>query len=231
MAAPKKVDWTLIEADWRAGIKPLTQIVEEYKEQTGTTISRASIGNHFNKLKIDRDLEPAIRQKAAVKVTKSMVTGKESVTNKKDDVTLSDNQIVDKSSTLLADLQLRHRKDVGHNKSIVLKLLSELDFQTDNQDLYEQLLDLVDQDLNYVKDGEKESKAQQDRRYKRRVAFEKALSTGGRIDSVKKLAEALRILIDMERKIHGIDSGTVTEDSHETWLKKVREYETNKNGG
>lgn len=207
MAAPNKINWKRIEPDWRAGIKSVRQIVAEYKENLGISISHTAIIKHFKGVGIKRDLLPKVKEKAETIVSTSMVSSKGLV---------SEEEIVDTNAEILATIQLAHRKDVRRTRSYVVKLLHEVELLTNNHDLFEKLPDLV------IDTNEDDSKAMQDRQYKRRQAFNKVLGISSRIDSVKKLAESLRILIELERKVYGIDSGSVAEDTLESCLAQIR---------
>ncbi len=61
MAAKSKVDWSLIEGDWRAGIKSPNQIVKEYKEATGVSITRGAVLKHYKTRGVPRDAERPMR--------------------------------------------------------------------------------------------------------------------------------------------------------------------------
>ncbi len=223
MAHPK-IDWNMLEGDWRAGIKSVRQLARDWNQTyKDNKVSFVAISKHFKKLGIERSLAPAIYEKAEAEVNRKMVVAPLNNGSDKRKI-ISDSQIVDGNAAILSDLQLSHRAHVSHNKSIIVKLLSELDFQTDNQELYNRLSDLIEEDFK-VEDGAVETRVQQERRSKLRTFFDKALSTGGRIDSVKKLTEALREVILLERKIYGIDAGGSGEDSLESGLAQVKEAE------
>lgn len=60
MAAKAKIDWSLIEPDWRAGTKSGQQLAEEYSLATGVSVTRAAISKHFKARGIERDA-PVLR--------------------------------------------------------------------------------------------------------------------------------------------------------------------------
>lgn len=224
MAIPKKIDWNQIEGEWRAGIKSIRQMANEYNDRNEVSVSFVAITKHFKKLKVERSLAPAIHEKSRkILIEKTVNTPLDY--KSEGGKSLTDSQLIDGNSAILADLQLNHRRHVGHNKSIILKLLNELDFQTDNLDLYGQLFELVEEGMK-VADGEVITRGQQENIQKLRTFFNKAMSTGGRIDSVKKLTDALREVVLLERKIYGIDVGLGTDDeSLESGLAQVKAQE------
>ena len=222
MGRPIHIDWNQVEADFRAGIKPLRQIGKEYAvNNNGTKLSHSAIIKHYKELGVERNLAQAIKEKAAKKVTTLLVTK-----STQRHLSLTDSQIIEKNAAQSANIQLSHRHDVGENKQVILKLLHELNFQTDNQDSYERLLALVEEDAR-VPDGELETRSQTETRAKLRQYFNKSLSTASRIDSVKKLTDALRSIIDTERKLYGIDAG-INEESMESGLNQLKMYVKNK---
>lgn len=227
MASNKKVDWGRIESEWRAGVKSIRQMAEEYNvDHPNNKINHTSIPKHFKKLGIDRSLTPAIREKAEKKLEVKTVNEQSTSKGKRQKLpkVLTDLQIVDKNATILADLQLNHRQKIGQNKRVIIKMLEELDFQTDNQGVFERLHELVDSEY-IAADGEVETKAVQDYRYKLRQMFERSMGLGNRVDTVKKLTEALRSVIDTERKIWGIDSGVNAGETLESGLDQLKALE------
>lgn len=63
MAAAPKVNYGLLEADWRAGIKSAAQMAAEYTAATGVSVSRVAIGKHFDKLGIPREPRPRVHDR------------------------------------------------------------------------------------------------------------------------------------------------------------------------
>lgn len=76
MAAIRKIDYERIEPDWRAGVKSVQQLAQEYTERTGVSVTKAAINKHFKGRGIPRDLTAKIRAKVEEKVLASKVSGK-----------------------------------------------------------------------------------------------------------------------------------------------------------
>lgn len=189
MAAPKKIDYALIEPAWRAGIKTPEQLAADYTAETGVKVSRAAIIKHFNKLGVPRDLSAKINAKAEAMVSEAMVTGKVSTVTTK-----TDSEIINNGAIVVAEIRMGHRKDISKARKVALSLLDELEAMTDHRDLFE--------DLGIMLRSE-DDKGQD----KRNDLYNKIISGAGRVDSMKKLAETLKTLIALEREAYNIDSG------------------------
>lgn len=183
MAAPKKIDYDRIEPGWRAGFLSPAQLAENYAKETGDTVSRAAIIKHFGKQGIKRDLKAKIAAKADAMVAASKVTGRVSA------VTLAkEREIVEANALDVAVVQLAHRKDIARSRSLGMKMLDELEAQTDDISAYANLGELLASSDNVAMEK----------------MYQRAVSLPSRIDSVKKLAETLRVLVGMEREAMNI---------------------------
>ena len=187
MAAPRTIDWERLEPDWRAGIKSVPQMVAEYEEATGKTVSKSAINKHFKDFGIPRDLAAKIKAKADAIVSASMVSGKVST-----DTNATDVEIINKAATDIAIIQLAHRQDIRRNRELANKLMSELEAQTGNLELFHQLSELM-------QSNDKDAVGKLDDMYRRVIALP------SRVDTAKKLAETLKVLIGLEREAFNID--------------------------
>ncbi|MBU4609147.1 hypothetical protein IMZ29_00830 [Achromobacter sp. GG226] len=169
-AAP---DWERIEADYRAGVLSIREIA------ASQGITEGAIRKRAKRDEWSRDLQPKIKAKADDLVRKAEV--RTPVRNER--------EVVDANAQVIADVRVSHRKDIARARGLAMKLLDELEIQTDNIDLLEQL------EAALSGDGEPDGLAK---------AFQRVTSTSGRIDSAKKLAEAMKVLVTMEREAYGI---------------------------
>lgn len=193
MAAKSQVDWEAIEPFWRAGIKSVTQIATEYTETTGISVSHTAINKHFKKLGVPRDLDAKVQAKAKAMVSNAMVSGKVST-----ETTATDAQIIVAAATEVATVRLSHRKDINKSRVLVRSLLEEIERQTDSPDLFDKLAALVaDAPDDESKEDAAARKALQD-------SFYKVVSLSGRVDNVKKLVDAMKTLVGLERQAFGI---------------------------
>ena len=180
MTEKRIIDWEAIEADWRAGVKTKQQMSIEYG------VSRAAMDKRFKKLGIDRDLREKIQAKAEALVTQHEVAG--GVTSA---TTATEAAIIEVNATVLAGVRIAHRSDIARFRKLALALLSELEAETGNLELFEELGDLL----------RSEDKNGQDRR---NDIYRRVISSAGRVDSLKKLSETLKHLIGLEREAYGI---------------------------
>ena len=161
----KQIDWDVIEPHYRAGIRALKHIGEEFG------VSDAAIIKHARKFGWTRNLLAKIQAKADEKVSAAMVSDLVSAGKK-----LTEADRIESDSTLQADVRISHRKDIGRYNSLVAKLFREVENAT-------------------AKEGE-ESPAE-------------ILTIPQRVDCTKKLTDAAKTLITLEREAWGIKEAPV----------------------
>lgn len=174
------VDWQSMEKDWREGIKPVLQLSKEY------SVSRAGILKHWEKEGVERDLTAKIKAKAESMVTQAvtrLVTPEAKITEK---------AIVTANAEQVAMVALSQRKDIKRNRELATKLMAELEATTDNLEMFEQLGELLASPDDKGMD-------------KLNEIYRKVMSLPGRIKAVKELADTLRILIELERKVYKME--------------------------
>lgn len=137
-----------------------------------------------------QDLSAKIQAKADELVTKQLVTA--DVTEQR---LVSDKQAIEVNARAIADVRTAHRADIAKAKNLALTLLNELYVETGSIDLLNQLGELL----------RKEDDKGQD---KRNDLYMKIIASAGRVDSMKKLAETLNVLITLERKAWNIVDGS-----------------------
>lgn len=189
MTEKRVIDWEAIEADWRAGVKTKQQMSIEHG------VSRAAMDKRFKKLGIERDLREKIQAKAEALVTQHEVA--EGVTSA---TSATEAAIIEVNATVLAGVRIAHRKDILRFRKLCLSMLEELEAETKNLELFEELGDLL----------RSEDKNGQDRR---NDLYAKVISSAGRIDSLKKLSETLKHLVGLEREAYGISVDDKPDDS------------------
>lgn len=193
----KTVDWEAMRPDWIAGIKSVLQLSEEYD------VSRAAILKHWKAAGVERDLAAKIKAKADALVTRSLVTPE--VTSKS---TVTETQVVEANALNIASIQIAERKDVSKARTIAMSLLEELEHQINNKELYEELGEML----------RAEDKSGND---KANDIYQKVISFAGRTDSMKKLGDTLKTLIDLERRVYKIDD-VGSEGGVEDFLRRMR---------
>lgn len=190
--ARKAVDWEAVEREYRAGIRSLKDIGAEFG------VSDAGILKRAKKEEWQRDLTERIRAKAEAKVSAALVSEKVSAESN-----ANERIVVEASAQVLADALLGQRRDVSRSRSIVQKLFDELEAQGDGLEELAMLGEALES-------GDEEKLAQIAR---------KVIAFPSRVDSAKKLAESLRTLVELERKVLRIKDDTNLDD----FAKKIGE--------
>src|SRR5688500_4897284 len=196
MAAQCKVDWAAVEPEYRANIKSLTQIAKEF----GCTPGR--ITQVAQERGWERDLTARIRAKAQAKLNKSILKKQA-----KDQNGPSDAEVIEANSDRMVAVQLSHRQDVGRLREYTMSLFDELKDATVNR---KQLRKLGEQLADLDKGAEKLLET-----------YLKAMSIPSRVDIVKKLADAMRTFIGLERDIYGITGEKSLGETLESLLLKI----------
>lgn len=179
----KAPDWERIEASYRAGSKSLREIAAEHGLSEGAIRKRAKRDEWA------RDLKEKVRSKADELVRKATVR---SEVRTEDRVPTDVERVtVEVEAQVQARIRLDHRQDIQRFRRLALALLTELEFETADPALFEELGDLL----------RSEDKNGQDRR---NDIYRRVISSAGRVDSLKKLSETLKHLIGLEREAYGI---------------------------
>lgn len=176
-------DWERIEADYRAGVLSVREIA------SSQGISHVAISKRAKRDGWERDLSARIQAKADALVTKAEVTS--AVTSEK---AVTDRAIVEANAEAIARVRLNHRGDISRARKLAMTLLAELEIESDNLVLFQELGEFL----------RSEEGAAQDRRM---AAFDRIISSAGRIDSMKKLSDTLKVLVGLEREAYGIAEG------------------------
>ena len=187
VVAARTIDWERIELDYRAGVKTLRQIADENSVTHGAVNKRAKRDGW------ERDLSAKIAAKADALVSKAEVSKQVSK-----EALVTERAVIEANAQAIADVILSHRKDIQRNRSLAGKMLSELEAQTDDPEMFEQLAELM-------------ATPDQSGVDKLNILYRKVLSLPSRIDSAKKLAETLRVMIALEREAFGVDMAGSTK--------------------
>ena len=189
-------DWERIEADYRAGLLSVREIA------SANGVSHVAISKRAKRDGWERDLGAKIKAKADALVTKAEVT--KEVTSEQ---LVTERRIVEANAQVIAEVRVTHRRDIARARSLAMKLLDELEVQTDNIGLLEQLETAL---------------AGEDGPDGLLRVLQRVTSTSGRIDSAKKLAEAMKVLISMEREAYGIADAAKGDSPGEVKTPELR---------
>ncbi|OFZ67392.1 MAG: hypothetical protein A2V79_09275 [Betaproteobacteria bacterium RBG_16_56_24] len=179
--AKRVIDWEAVEIQYRAGIRSLKDIGNEFNVSDAGIIKRAKRDGWV------RDLTEKIRAKAAAKVSAALVSAEVSAETK-----LTEMVTIEVESTLMARVAISQRDDIKRCRGLVGKLLAELETVTDNKELFDSLGDAMEAPNDKGVD-------------KLNEIYRKVMSMPGRVGSMKALAESLRILIELERKVYKME--------------------------
>jgi hypothetical protein len=184
-AERKQIDWERIESDYRVGLWSLREIAASHGNVTEGAIRKRAKRDGWV-----RDLGEKVKSRADDMVRKDEVRSEYAAK-------ASEKEIVEANATRIAQVRIEHRKDISRFRKLALDLLAELEAETGNLDLFEELGDFLRADDDKAQD-------------KRNELYRKVISGAGRIDSAKKLAETLKTLIGLEREAYGIgtDNGS-----------------------
>ena len=177
MTEKKVVDWEAVEREYRAGIRSLKDIGDEYGVSAPGILKRAK------KEEWTRDLTAKIKAKADAKVNAALVNDSVNEQSK-----VTERELVDVVAGAQASVQIGQRKDVTRVRGIVQKLFAEIEGQIDGLEELSELGELM----------RREDERGQD---KLNDLYQKIIAFPSRVDSAKKLTESLRIAVELERKV------------------------------
>jgi len=198
MAERKQVDWESVERDYSAGLLSLREIGAKHG------VTHGAINKRANRDGWARDLSAKIKIKADLLVSTEMVST--AVSTKK----ASEKEIIEVNAQAIVNIKLAHRGDIRKSKNIVNSLFDELESTTDNRELFEQLGEILRQ----------ESDSGQD---KLNDIYKKVISLPQRIDGVKKLTDALKTMIGLEREAYDITAApTATDNAMSSFVKSLQ---------
>lgn len=179
----RQIDWEGVEPEFRAGKRTLRDIGKEFG------VSEGGIRKKAKELGWERDLSAKIDAKAEALVRKAEVRSEYA----------SEQEIVDTNAQIQAAAQLAERADIKRARNIVNTLFAEVEAECDNKDDFARLGEIL----------RSEDPAGQD---KLNDLYMATISLPQRVKSAKLLADALKVLIELERKVLRIKDDTSLED-------------------
>lgn len=182
MAQPDKAapDWERIEADYRAGLLSVREIA------ASQGITHGAINKRAKRDGWTRDLSAKIKAKADALVSKREVSTQVST-----DTAATERLIVEANAEVIAGIRMAHRSDIARSRKLAMALLEELEAETGSIDLFHELGEILRAEDDKGQD-------------KRNDIYCKVISSAGRIDGMKKLADTLKVLVGLEREAYGI---------------------------
>jgi RNA polymerase-binding transcription factor DksA len=196
----KPTDWERIELDYRAGIMTLREMGSLHSVSEGAIRKRAKRDNW------SRDLNTKIKMRADELVRKEEV--RKAV---RSEAIVSEVRQVEIGAELLKEIKLGRRERVTKASTLTDKLIQELEFITDNRELFVKLGELMespdDNGLDRLND-----------------AYHKVIDLQGRIKMNKELSETMKTLFALEAQAFGLTEDTADE-SYEDRLARLMKGE------
>lgn len=176
----QRVDWDAIEPHYRAGIRALKDIGREFE------VSDAAIIKHARGHGWARNLTAKIQAAADAKVSAALVSAEVS-----DAKAQTEAGRIEVESEIQARIRIAHRSDITRMRVLVIRLLAECEAESADPSLFADL-------------GEMMRKPDEKGVDKLNEVYMKTISLPQRIKGVKELADALKVLIGLEREAYGI---------------------------
>lgn len=189
MARRNDIDWEAVEIEYRAGVRSLKDIGAEFGVSDAGIIKRAKRDEWV------RDLGAKIKAKAESLVSERDVSAEVSA-----QTVISERQVVNASAQMLADKVLGQRSDVQRARSIVQRLWDLVDVELDHPKELEQLGAMMAAPDEFGND-------------KLNDMYHVAIGLPQQIKNVKLLADSLKVLIELERKVLRLDEQKPVEAS------------------
>jgi hypothetical protein len=187
-ATPKgAVDWEAVERDFRAGLLTHRAIGAKHGVTHGAVQKRAKAEGWT------RDLTAKIRAKAADLVARDPVAIPVA-----SDGRVGERDVIEANAEAIAQVIRSHRTSIGKAQGLTQKLMVELEQQTNEPELLEQIADAL---ATTGDDPEADEKA----RMAGRLALHGALQLGSRSTTLRTLAESLKTLVTLERQAFRVD--------------------------
>lgn len=177
------IDWDTVERLYRAGIESLRNIGAKCGLTEGAIRKRAKRDGWV------RDLAARIRARAEDLVRKAEV-------RKKSTQQLSfadENEVIESNAVISANVIRSQRQDVRLLREVVNALMEQIKCVVTSRELFAQVGEICSQGASG------HDKALE--------LYNKVIGLPNQTDTTKKLAETLKILIELERKIHKLDDG------------------------
>lgn len=175
-------DWERIELDYRAGLLSLREIA---KANPGA--SHVAIKKRADKAGWTRDLAAKIKAKADELVNRALVNKPVNET-----ASVTEREVIEATALRIAQVRGEHRSDISRARTLGLTLMAELEAQSGDPELFGQLGDIMRKPDEHGAD-------------KMNDIYHRTISTPSRVDSVKKVAETLKIVIGMEREAYDLN--------------------------
>jgi hypothetical protein len=177
MTKNRDIDWNGVEIAYRAGVKSLKAIGEEFG------LSNAGVLKRAQREGWTRDLKERIRAATEAKVNAALVNAPLTA--------IREEQIIESASDRQRDTLQEQGGRIGKLSALSDRLTEELMHETENLELYEKLGELMHEPDDKGKD-------------KLNEIYRKVINSGSRINSFRSLVESQKTLIGLQRQNVGL---------------------------
>lgn len=181
------VDWEAVEREYRVGIRSLADIGNEFG------VSAPGILKKAKKEKWERDLSAKIKAKAESKVNASLVNEPVNA-----ETVIHERQVVEANAEMMANVIRSHHKLLTRLRGIAMLLMDRLEAELEGTELFRQLGVMMANPDEFGVD-------------KLNDLYIKVTALPVQTDTGKKLAEMLKTIIELERKVFKIDDQKPSE--------------------
>ena len=176
------VDWEAVEKAYRAGVRSLKDIGKEFGVSDAGIIKRAKRDGWT------RDLSAKIQAKADALVSEREVSAEVSERTKK-----AEREVIEANATMLADRVIHQRTDISRARATVQRLWAMVDAELDHPGDFAKVGELLRCEDEFGQD-------------KLNDLYRAAIALPQQVKNAKLLADALKVLIELERKVLKLDS-------------------------
>ncbi len=181
MGERRSIDWEAVEPEYRAGIRSLRHIAAQFGCTEGAIRSKAKERGW------ERDLSARIAAK-----TEALLRKEELRKEVRNASSASDAQIVESNARMLADTVLNQRTDVKRAMGVVTSLWSQIEVEGDYTEEFRRVGEMMRKENIFGED-------------KLNDMYLAAIDLPQRVKNAKLLADALRVLVELQRKVLRID--------------------------
>ena len=185
----KPVDWEAVEREYRAGIRSLRDIATEYCCTEGAIRKKAKA------LEWERDISAKVAAKADALVRKQEVRNEV-----RTEAAISEREQINASAQMMADKVIGQREDIKRARAMVQRLWELVDAELDHPEELKRL-------------GELLATPDENGNDKLNDMYFAAIGLPQQIKNAKLLADALKVLIELERKVLRLDEQKPVESN------------------
>ncbi len=181
MSIRRNIDWEAVEREYRAGVRSLRDIAAEF----GCVESaiRKKAGNEY----WSRDISAKVKQKADELVRKAEVRSEVRSRG-----AVSEREQIQASASMIADKVINQREDIRRARATVQRLWALVDVELDHPEELASLGELMAAPSDSGQD-------------KLNDMYHAAIGLPQQIKNVKLLADAIKVMIELERRVLRID--------------------------